>query len=104
MAKKATTTRKTNTVTVEFVHPPVSAQSVCLAGSFNDWNESATPMAPDESGSWSARLELAPGHYEFKFIVDGEWRCSPDLLVEGSPATCVPNDFGTENFAIEAGG
>jgi len=41
-----------------------------------------------------AVLDLAPGRHEFKYVVDGEWKCCPH-------APRVPNDQGTENSLIE---
>jgi 1,4-alpha-glucan branching enzyme len=79
------------------------AESVFLAGSFNDWDTTCTPMERRGDGSWKAELELAPGRYEYKFIVDGTWCCEP-----GRPdvecADCVPNPFGSMNRAIEVPG
>ena len=78
------------------------ASAVFLAGSFNNWSESATPMISNEEGIWSASLDLPPGRYEYKFIIDGQWCCSPELLPDPAAASCVPNSFGTMNFAVDA--
>ncbi len=77
------------------------ANSVCLAGTFNDWNAQSTPMRKN-GGEWSADLELAPGRYEYKFVVDGQWCCEPGCEDEyrGCPK-CVPNQFGTMNRLLE---
>ena len=64
-------------VVVSFTAKPGS--DVCIAGSFNDW-------APDEKrlkdkigdGVYTATLTLAPGIYEYKFVVDGVWTLDPD--------------------------
>jgi 1,4-alpha-glucan branching enzyme len=79
------------------------ASAVFLAGSFNDWSESATPMTHGENGVWYASLDLPPGRHEYKFIIDGQWCCSPELLPDPTRASCVPNSFGSMNFAIDAG-
>lgn len=80
-----------------------AAQSVFLAGSFNDWDPTRTPMDPHGDGSWRAELELAPGRYEYKFIVDGAWCCEPSRA-DAECADCVPNPFGTLNRVIEVSG
>lgn len=61
------------------------AQQVFVAGSFNDWSSSATPMVDEGGGVWSVDLDLAPGSYPYKFVEttygDGaseQWACDPD--------------------------
>ena len=54
-----------------------TATAVLLAGSFNGWSATATPMTRDNLGHWTVALPLAPGRYEYKFVVDGEWVCDP---------------------------
>ena len=86
-----------------FVCHGEEAQDIFLAGSFNDWDSSRTPMKRQGDGSWQAELELAPGRYEYKFIADGVWCCEPGRAdVECSD--CVPNAFGTMNRVIEVPG
>jgi len=48
------------------------AKNVSLIGEFNDWNPSATPMKLTDSGYWETTLELRPGAYDYKFLVDGK--------------------------------
>lgn len=97
----STKAKKSKTVNVRFECKSEQASAVFLAGSFNDWNESSMQMGRDENGIWNANLELAPGRYEYKFIVDGQWCCSPEMLPDPSRASCVPNTFGSANFAID---
>lgn len=78
------------------------AQVVFLAGTFNQWNPDATPMAKDPEGDWSAAVDLKPGRYKFKFVVDGAWCCAPgDDTPQHDCTNCVPNPFGTMNHVIE---
>ena len=53
-----------------------SAQSVYVAGEFNGWDPSATPLEQD-GGVWRASLELAAGAWPYKLVVDGSWQCDP---------------------------
>lgn len=79
-----------------------AAKAVLLAGSFNGWKPDATPMTKNGQGDWSATLDLPPGRYEYKFVVDGNWCCEPgcdDRNHEGHD--CVANDYGTQNRVIE---
>ena len=85
-------------------HAP-DAQAVFVAGTFNDWNPTATPMTRGTNGTWTAALPLAAGHHEFKFVVDGEWCCEPgcEKAYHGCPK-CVPNPSGTMNRVVEVTG
>ncbi|HEY1115517.1 MAG TPA: hypothetical protein VGE66_18245 [Chitinophagaceae bacterium] len=53
------------------------AQSVFLAGTFNDWNPSTLPMQR-EGSDWIFPVHLAPGKHLYKFIVDGKWIQDPN--------------------------
>ena len=58
-------------------HAP-HAEEVSLAGSFNGWNTSACLMKRDKQGNWSITLDLYPGQYEYKFLVDSKWVIDPN--------------------------
>ncbi len=45
------------------------AQSVAVAGSFNDW--CPAPLAQVRSGCWTLVFHLPPGPYDFRLFVDG---------------------------------
>ncbi|MBA5868162.1 MAG: glycoside hydrolase family 13 [Nitrospira sp. CR1.3] len=75
------------------------ARQVFLAGTFNNWDSRANPMEPAGDGVWSLRLALPPGRHEYKFLIDGEWCCTPGD--DQSVCNCVPNAFGTMNLIIE---
>ena len=69
------------------------ASSVSVAGDFNEWSDSANPMT--RSGdAWTATLRLAPGEYQFMYVVDGRWIAPPDA------AEVVPDGFGGSNGKI----
>jgi 1,4-alpha-glucan branching enzyme len=79
-----------------------AAREVFVAGTFNGWNPSATPLVRDADGNWSVTVELVPGRYEFKFVVDGAWCCEPGCKEPGRDCPCcVPNGFGTMNRKME---
>lgn len=64
---------------IEFTYEDPSAGSVSLAGDFNNWDMNADKMAQDTDGVWRIVVELAPGEYEYKFVVNGsEWIADPD--------------------------
>jgi len=67
------------------LNPGRSVGTVFVAGSFNDWNAAATPLSdPDGDGVWTAELNLPPGEYAHKFIVDGEWDFSGGTAIPDS--------------------
>jgi hypothetical protein len=71
------------------------ARAVFLAGTFNDWNPSSTPLNRTGNGQWTIALALKPGRYEYRFVVDGEWRDDPTALHYQA------NPFGSLNAIIE---
>ena len=66
-------------------------KEVILVGDFNSWDEKKHIMKRDKKGIWSKLVTLAPGRYEYKFLVDGEWQNDP------SNDQVVSNSFGTLN-------
>jgi hypothetical protein len=56
------------------------AREVFLAGSFNDWNPQATPMLQVNRVRWVKELSLPRGRYEYRFLVDGQWKEDPKAL------------------------
>jgi len=49
-------------------------EHVLLAGSFNEWK--GYPMTREDQ-KWVTTVNLRPGRYEFKLIVDGHWQVDP---------------------------
>lgn len=82
---------------VEFSLFAPDAKKVCLAGSFNEWNKAKTRLKKDSKGTWKASVELKPGSYEYKFVVDGNWWNDP------SCNSCVANSFGSQNCVVNVG-
>ena len=79
---------------VHFEFTDAGARSVCIAGSFNDWHPKVSDMINMGSGKWLKELDLAPGTYEYRFVVDGKWVTDPRC-----PHT-VPNPFGEMNSLL----
>jgi hypothetical protein len=52
------------------------AKAVWIVGDFNNWGMFGTPMARVSDG-WVVRLDLPPGRYVYKYIVDGDWTADP---------------------------
>jgi hypothetical protein len=55
-------------------HP--NATIVALAGSFNNWHQTQTLFAR-QGDEWVCRIDLAPGRYTYKFVIDGDWVTDP---------------------------
>lgn len=52
------------------------ANLVILSGTFNNWNQSQYVFGR-EGDEWVCRIDLDPGKYTYKFIVDGNWILDP---------------------------
>jgi hypothetical protein len=52
------------------------AERVWIVGDFNNWSMFDTPLAKVD-GRWIVRLDLPPGRYLYKYIVDGVWTPDP---------------------------
>ena len=88
--------KKKGEVTFVCNHQPQAGQ-VFLAGDFNEWDPQDKRMRKYKDGTFRARLQLEPGRYEYKFVVDGNWMVDPDA--EGQ----VRNGAGTVNSLISIG-
>lgn len=75
------------------IHAP-EAKKVIVAGDFNKWEVSSLKAKKENNGTWTAKLSLAPGRYEYKFLIDGNWHNDP--ACQG----CVPNAFGSKNCVV----
>ncbi len=53
-----------------------NANIVALAGTFNSWNQSQT-LCAHEGDEWICRVDLKPGKYTYKFVIDGNWITDP---------------------------
>lgn len=60
-------------VAVEFVADCPLATTVSVAGTFNDWAVDKDMLKKDKkTGLWTAKISLAAGDYEYKFVCDGK--------------------------------
>ena len=56
-----------------FVYHDDAATNVVVAGDFNGWGETASPLRKDSSGLWLTEVKAPPaGRYQYKFIVNGQ--------------------------------
>jgi 1,4-alpha-glucan branching enzyme len=79
-------------VSVTFETTPRDARSVSVAGDFNGWNPSATPMKQRKDGCWSVTLRLPKQEYAYRYVIDGhEW------VTDEEADRTVPNEHGGTN-------
>ena len=97
--------------------PPAGAPAVAsiyVAGSFNAWSTSETRMTRQPDGSWSVRVPLSNGQYQYKFFINGAW--PRDMCYDptwGDPAAehwidadalgCLPDGQGGQNAVMTVG-
>ena len=79
---------------VTFAMEAAGAREVILMGDFNNWNPNKHPMKSDANGMWNKTVMLPAGTYEYKFLIDGNWRLDPQ-----NSRTC-PNCFGSQNNVL----
>ncbi len=80
-------------VQFEFNHP--TAISVCVAGTFNEWQATTKSLHRSGNGHWLKETSLAPGTYEYCLVVDGQWMPDPRAR------ETVPNPFGGRNSILK---
>jgi 1,4-alpha-glucan branching enzyme len=78
--------------TFSYTNP--DARTVELAGEFSHWK--TLPMTKTAGGTWTRTLQLSPGRYGYKFVVDGDWTLDPN-----NPARKFVNDI--EDSMINVG-
>jgi len=81
---------------VLFVQPAQEVGRVGIAGDFNNWNPSSTPMTRDEQlHVWKTCIRIPPGRYRYRLVVDGQWVQDPyNTQTETNP-------FGELNNVVE---
>ena len=93
MRKKVDVAKESKKVSFSINAP--NATKVLLAGTFNKWDYNSTPLRKAKDNTWNRDITLAPGRYEYKFVVDGKWITDP----KNSNRTWSP--LGAENSVIE---
>jgi 1,4-alpha-glucan branching enzyme len=82
---------------VTFTYSDANAKEVAIGSTFNSWNPKANPMTRTGKNLWSAKVELKPGIYPYKFWVDGKWINDP-----ANPST-LPDSQGGTNSVVKVG-
>ncbi|MCP4590007.1 MAG: AAA family ATPase [bacterium] len=74
-------------------HRP-DATRVEVAGDFNDWRPSSTPLHRDGNGDFEATLQLPAGRYRYRLVVDDYW------AHDAANPVAETNEFGEFNSVI----
>ncbi|MEE9271349.1 MAG: AAA family ATPase [Candidatus Krumholzibacteria bacterium] len=70
------------------------ATSAAVTGEFTNWSREGISMERDPQGVWKVVLDIQPGEYEYRFIVDGVWIRDPNNV------DYTRNEFGQENSLL----
>ncbi|WP_294479660.1 glycogen-binding domain-containing protein [uncultured Victivallis sp.] len=79
---------------VTFLLEDEPGKVVAVAGSFNEWLPDKQLVDKNGDGIYTGMMMLEPGVYEYKFVVNGEWR-----LDDRNP-NFKPNDVGSLNSVL----
>ncbi len=89
---------KGRSVRVTFAVPAqLAKRSICIAGSFNDWDTESHPLRLDEKrGVWQRAISFKPGtEVQFRYFVDGHaWHN------EAEADAWVPTPFFSDNSVL----
>jgi 1,4-alpha-glucan branching enzyme len=80
---------------VAFMAKAEEGSRVFLAGSFNQWDQSAIAMKHNGDHTFVTTVKLPPGRHEYKFVINNVWR------IEEQCPLWAKNDQGSFNSVIE---
>jgi 1,4-alpha-glucan branching enzyme len=95
MAHKRELNEKAAFKQVKFVYDMPNAESASVTGDFCEWQTDRYPLRKDKDGLWTTTITLAPGRYEYRFLIDGEWVNDPKCTER------TANEFGGENCVLQ---
>ena len=83
------------------------AKTVTIAGDFNSWSSTETPLKKAKDGSFSVTLELEAGkEYQYRYLLDGnkwenDWRAdkyipAPFSNTDNSVVVCIASEKETK--------
>ncbi len=83
-------------VEVTFKISDIEAKSIAVAGDFNSWSISANKLEdPEGDGSWTGKINLKPGRYEYMLVVDdAKWVPDPNAKIYAD------DGFGSRNAVL----
>lgn len=93
-SSRNTSPRKPAELRVELFAPVGEAGSVIATGDFTGWSTEGVVLKRRTGGAWSASVLLAPGEYQYRLLVDGQWANNP------AAERRIANEFGSENDVL----
>jgi 1,4-alpha-glucan branching enzyme len=78
------------------VHAP-EASSVLVAGDFSGWGRAPLELTELEGGWWELQIKLAPGRYQYVYLIDGVAVTPPEST------RLIDDGFGGQNGYLEIG-
>lgn len=80
---------------VLFALDAADATEVYITGEFTNWSREGIPLERDPSDNlWKTIVDIEPGEYEYRFVVDGVWIRDPNNK------DYIRNEFGQENSLL----
>ncbi|ARN55966.1 alpha-amylase family glycosyl hydrolase [Sedimentisphaera salicampi] len=83
-----------------------NADTVNVAGDFNYWNSSATPLYSESGGWWSADVNGADEADEYRYVIDGDlWKSDPrafDVVSSVGNSIITDNQYDWDEFTPPA--
>ena len=78
---------------IKFKYYNPKAKEVKLTGDFNSWR--LRSMAKGKDGIWAVAVDLAPGRYAYKYVVDGQY------IKDNKNPKSEPDGYGGERSVLE---
>jgi len=85
---------KQTTRRVPIIVKETIAEEVRVTGDFSDWVKDGVRLSHDGNGEWRTVLPLEPGEYQYRLLVDGQWKDHTEATER------VANPFGSENCVL----
>ena len=83
-------------------------QKVNWAGELNGWNpgDPSYEFEAKDDGTFVLTLEIDPGTYPYKFVLDGQWpqsmqAMSEENTIEPKPTRFIDDGYGGKNAVLE---
>jgi hypothetical protein len=67
---------------------------VVITGDFTSWAKDRVRMRNVKGDEWQADLRLVPGQYQYRLLVDGQWKDHAEA------AQRITNPFGSQNCVL----
>ena len=81
-----------------FVQPGDAGRALAIAGDFNNWSPTQTPLRFNDSlGVHEALVQIPAGRYQYRLVVDGRWHADPYNDVRAL------NEYGEPNSVVVVG-